>query len=52
MKNWKFKIREFGLMVTTDREVIVRAKTEASALKRVLEMQGNRDWDITPMGLV
>ena len=44
MKEFKFKVLEYSLVGSTFRHVIVKAKTLEAAHKKMLRMQGNRDW--------
>ncbi len=47
MKVFKFKIREFWFGGVNERVIEVKARTPASALKKCVQIQGNRDWEIT-----
>ena len=46
MKTYKAKIKEFWFGGVKERTLEVQARTDASAMKKVLEIQGNRDWEI------
>lgn len=49
MKVFKFKIFEHWFGGTNERILEVKAKTASSALKKAIQIQGNRDWEILPM---
>ncbi len=44
MKDFKFKVLEFSLMGSTNRVIVVKAKTIEAAHKKMYKLQGNRDW--------
>lgn len=50
MKVFKFQIFEHWMGGTNERILEVKARNLASALKKVRQIQGNRDWQIVPMG--
>ena len=45
MKTFKFSVTETWIGGTKEERFIeVKARTEKSALKKVMQIQGNRDW--------
>ncbi len=51
MKTFKFKVIEYGLSAQTERVVEVKAKTAASAEKKIRQIQGNREWQTSLLGV-
>ena len=50
MKTFKFKIQEYWFGGVKERVIEVKARTQASALKKCLQIKGNRDWNIELLG--
>jgi len=46
MKTFKFDIKEYWFGGVKERELEVQARTEKSAWRKILQIKGNRDWDI------
>jgi hypothetical protein len=50
MKKFKFRIIEYWIGGEKPERILeVEARTEASAERKVREIQGNRDWQVWPV---
>ena len=49
LKTFKFKIFEHWFGGTNARIIEVKAAHAKSALKKCIQIQGNRDWEIVPL---
>lgn len=45
MNSYTFKVTEHGLAGPKDREIIIKARTEKSAVYQLVMKQGNRCWE-------
>jgi len=49
MKNFRFAIKEYWFGGVNERVIEVKARTEKSALKKCIQIQGNRAWEIVSL---